>query len=113
VQEYSTHNLLVNDKQEKYFKVIILENTRTVMTTCTCTGFQKCVHVLKALSGIEGYVDESTKDAHKKMLDRLTLTKEGNELISVARSRLATSRKEKQPIEKFLAQFNKKRRNKR
>jgi len=108
-QDYLTHNLIVIYQKGIEQKVIILENTKTVMTTCTCNGTQKCIHVSMCLSGKEEYIAANSLATHHILMDRLRQTKEGRETIGNAISRLEIAKREEQLLHKLIKSFGKKR----
>lgn len=104
--EYLTHHLIVTDNDGKEFKVIILENTKVVMTTCTCNGTQKCIHVCLCLSGKPGSIMPEYIVTQQTIFERLSQTKEGKENINNALQRIETNRREDQPFQRFLKRFS-------
>ncbi len=107
MQQYITHNIIVNDKKGNEFKVIILENTRMVMTTCSCNGTQKCYHVSYCLTGNNERIAVEFIEIQKAMIHRLNLTKEGKDIIKNAQRRLESIKKEEHPFQKLLRRFSK------
>jgi hypothetical protein len=109
MSEYVTHNLFVKGNAGGELKVVILENTKTVMTTCSCSGTQKCIHVSICLSGIVNRVSPQSQDEQRLLIERLKQTKEGQDTIASSIKRVENARLDYQPFERILSLFSKKR----
>lgn len=107
--EYLTHHLTVRTKTGNEYKVTILENCKTVMSSCSCNGTQKCIHVVNCLSGNAAFISPDFVTVQQMLFERLSSTKEGNETIKSALKRVEEFDKEELPFRKFYKNFIKKR----
>ncbi|RYZ55012.1 MAG: hypothetical protein EOP49_03855 [Sphingobacteriales bacterium] len=89
-KEYKTHEFLIAGTKGAY-KAMVLENTRSVMTSCTCGGQQKCGHILQILAGVDVNIKPESQGALPELQARLDSTPEGAKIIEKAKTMMMVS----------------------
>lgn len=90
--KFQTHKLNVKGKSNKVYRVTIVENTKYIMTDCSCGATQKCLHVLFSLAGIFPKISSECLIEFEKLQFRLQSNDYGLLQIQKAKNFLSKNR---------------------
>lgn len=90
--QFQTHKLNVKGKRGKIYRVSIVENTKYIMTDCSCGATQKCLHVLFSLAGISTKISFDSRLEFEFLQSRLQSFENGLIQIQKAKNFLSQNK---------------------